>query len=1259
MYEVKLKSLLGLLMLVTLTTAKAGEANHLFDSARSGYTKQTLKSPFKLAWTHRFTHKPRQAWKEPVWEPQRIDFDYAYAVSAGNGLVFVASSSDHAVHAIDLKTGEERWRFFTGGPVRLSPHVQGENVWFSSDDGWVYCLMAKTGRIVWKYRPKIPDERLIGNEQMISRWPARSGVLVVGDRAYTTFGMWSPEGIVVTCLNAKTGKLIWQNDNSDTYYMTQPHFEAMGGVSPQGYLALRGDTLVVPCGRAAPAFFDAKTGEFLYHESEGLFPGGAWTMLHGDLTFMACPFLHKPNPVAPEGSEADIHPEASLVAINSHTHKEVFHLHGALQGVVTPDGILNLIGRKKLLSVELKKVLDKAPSGYRKKRGSSQGHFVEVEPLQRWSTQIDRVYKLVQAGDILIAGGRGTLAAYKAKDGSRVWAAEIKGSVRDLLVVDGAILASTTEGEVHCFVTGDTKAAKLVTTKTAKSAEDKTAARLLSAVENLGGGYALLLGAADTPFISSLVSETKYLWHWATTDTELNSIRRELADIGVYGDRVAVHKHRPGKLPYTDYLINLILLRFDKASELAKLPAGEMYRVLRPCGGVAVITCPSETRAAVKAWLLDAKIPDSEIKEIALGYRIVRGPLADVGEWTHPLANAGKTGASTERRVRLPLKVLWFGSIGPADMISRHYRAPAPLVINGRMFVMGLQYLHAVDAYNGHLLWKRALPDVGRWPAKSRGGSSAVDTDYVYVLQGTTCLQIDQSTGKTRQILKTPKDAKPPRAVVNDLENKPTWEYLAVTDKLVIGTYGRANVRKIWWSNAEPENTLLFAMDKKTGKEKWRYVPKTAIDTSAIAIDDGKLFLIDGIADFRVVHGRTRKLIYKATPTEGTRELKAIDLATGRELWKTDKLGSGQRALWAANGVVLATHIGIHGRRMITKGPGLSAFSSKDGKPLWSDRRRVLEPVIIGNTVYSPVARELLTGKMISDIDPLTGKSYISRHGLLVGCSRPAACPNLVMQRSGSLGFVDLRQKSGAYTYPNMRASCWLNMVPASGLVLIPEGSSSCPCAYNYKTSIAFMSANRHNNWGLFTQVRRSKGARVREMRLNLGAPGDKPSKGGKIWHTFPRPSTTGPRGGGGMDYIRRDTVPVEMVSAKDTVKRISCNPDWTTIAGTKQPWIYTCGLIGPVKLKITMGKTEAATEYRVVLHFCDLEGRHERGGDFSVKMQGRVVFSGLNVMRDAGMANRALIKQTTLKIGETLTLEIVPTGKQPPLFTGLEVIAK
>jgi hypothetical protein len=37
------------------------------------------------------------------------------------------------------------------------------------------------------------------------------------------------------------------------------------------------------------------------------------------------------------------------------------------------------------------------------------------------------------------------------------------------------------------------------------------------------------------------------------------------------------------------------------------------------------------------------------------------------------------------------------------------------------------------------------------------------------------------------------------------------------------------------------------------------------------------------------------------------------------------------------------------------------------------------------------------------------------------------------------------------------RPGCWLNILAAGGLVLIPESSSGCTCAYPIQTSIAFV----------------------------------------------------------------------------------------------------------------------------------------------------------------------------------------------------------
>jgi hypothetical protein len=256
------------------------------------------------------------------------------------------------------------------------------------------------------------------------------------------------------------------------------------------------------------------------------------------------------------------------------------------------------------------------------------------------------------------------------------------------------------------------------------------------------------------------------------------------------------------------------------------------------------------------------------------------------------------------------------------------------------------------------------------------------------------------------------------------------------------------------------------------------------------------------------------------------------------------------------------------------------------------------------------------------------------------------------------MGFFDLNERSGVYHFPNMRASCWVNMIPACGLVLVPEGSSSCPCAYNYKTSIALMPASRHNHWGLYTSGPRPKTQRIRQLRLNFGAPGDKLEgpREESIWFAFPRPSTTGPRGAGGMGRVPYDTLPIVTASDVPAVRPLLRNPDWTKIENTDRPWLYTCGLVGPLELQVQLAPPGAPPrEYRVTLHFCEL--RSTAGtGTFDVRVQGETMLDGLNVTELAGGRQRPLTKQFTVKAGEEIFLELKPQSGAPPIINAMQI---
>ena len=56
-----------------------------------------------------------------------------------------------------------------------------ERVLFGSADGWVYCLGAADGQLVWRFRAA-PAERLVAAYgQLESLWPVHGAVLVQND----------------------------------------------------------------------------------------------------------------------------------------------------------------------------------------------------------------------------------------------------------------------------------------------------------------------------------------------------------------------------------------------------------------------------------------------------------------------------------------------------------------------------------------------------------------------------------------------------------------------------------------------------------------------------------------------------------------------------------------------------------------------------------------------------------------------------------------------------------------------------------------------------------------------------------------------------------------------------------------------------------------------------------------------------------------------------------------------------------------------
>jgi len=110
------------------------------------------------------------------------------SLTVADGTLFVASTDDHQVHALDAASGEPKWSFTAGARVDSPPTIYKGRALFGSADGWLYCLDARDGRLAWKLRAAPGERSLPVRGQLESLWPLPGSVLVADDTAYFAAG---------------------------------------------------------------------------------------------------------------------------------------------------------------------------------------------------------------------------------------------------------------------------------------------------------------------------------------------------------------------------------------------------------------------------------------------------------------------------------------------------------------------------------------------------------------------------------------------------------------------------------------------------------------------------------------------------------------------------------------------------------------------------------------------------------------------------------------------------------------------------------------------------------------------------------------------------------------------------------------------------------------------------------------------------------------------------------------------------------------
>lgn len=193
-----------------------------------------------------------------LWQSNPVTEITPTAPTVAEGTVFVGGS-DGVVRAFDAATGVPRWTSFTGGSIRFPPTWWQGRVLVGSGDGWVYAFSAREGRPLWRFRAAPTERRIPVYGQLLSTWPAASGVVVHEGIAYVAAGMVNYDGTHVYALDAATGRLRWQN-NSSGHLDTN----SLAGVSVQGHLLVHDGTLWLAGGNVvSPGRYDLKDGRCL------------------------------------------------------------------------------------------------------------------------------------------------------------------------------------------------------------------------------------------------------------------------------------------------------------------------------------------------------------------------------------------------------------------------------------------------------------------------------------------------------------------------------------------------------------------------------------------------------------------------------------------------------------------------------------------------------------------------------------------------------------------------------------------------------------------------------------------------------------------------------------------------------------------------------------------------------------------------------------------------------------------------------------
>ena len=1184
------------------------------DAKRSGFSKSILPDKLKLIWIRNFSALT------PIWPDEvNAQFDSNYHPIVMGQNIFIASPKNDCLYSISTVTGEIQWKFYADGPIRFAPAGQGDKLYCVSDDSYLYCLQAATGKLLWKFRGAPNDSKILGNGRLISPWPARGGPAVFEGTVYFSAGIWPFMGTFIYALNAETGKLLWANTGSGALYGTQAHDSpAFAGSAPQGYITVTKDKLLIPNGKASPTIYDAKTGELLY--SNFARGGGYFVAASENFYFLG-------------GA-------AFFIKDNKHA--------GNLPApqILTPDflyaGSLQVFDINNILVQEPKKPEDKSPP---------------ILPLnQLWKAKL-KMEAQILVGTRLYASKGNSIIAYdlpefdkELKEPKLAWQLDVGCAIVELIAADNKLFGVTLDGKLLCF--GDDKTEKINSIENKEIikpfVDDVVQIKAPSILTDIREGYVIVLGVGTGELTRFFLQQSKLQIIVIEADILLvNKFRQKWDESHLYGSRIVIHHGNPFEFSFPPYIANLIVCEnVDFSKENLSLLAPKIFQTLRPYGGVACLKMATNLKEKWQQALSENKLSHAVNKSDSEWEILTReGPLDGAGTWNHQYGDSANTVISNDTIVKLPLGVLWFGGPSNKNNFAKHGHGPNPQVVGGRVITQGTNSIQAYDVYTGRLFWELELPNIGKdfanmehQPGSSAIGSNYVSlADFIYVVYEGKCLKVDANTGKKIDTYELPP--------LEGQATAPKWGFIANKGEFLIASAEPLSDKKInpggyTWNGTTSK--AIVVLNRLTGKVIWKKEAEYGFRHNTIAISNDTIYCIDKIP-------KDIQIVLMPTKTEGPGKICAFNLQTGDLKWSTDQGVFGTWLSYSAE-FDIVVQAGRASRDMLKDeiNNRMSALQGKDGKLLWDKPNSYSGPcMILGKDILAQGnGFSLLEGtpKMIKD--PITNKDVAWEFSRSYGCNTAIGSKNLLTFRSAAAGYFNLENNSGTGNFGGFKTSCTSTLVIADGLLNVPDYTRGCTCSYQNRATLALIHQPDIDIWTF--NKSKWKGQPVQRLGINLGAPGDRISETKTLWIEYP--AIGGPS----------QEIPIKILP-KET-KWFNQNSFFTQ--GKELSWVAASGAKGLESIIIpTGGVANKEVLYTIRLIFSEPDEIKLNERLIDIYIQKNIVVEGLDIFKEATGKNKVLIKEfKNIKLNQELNIELKANTKatnKETILCGVEMIAE